>query len=114
MEAGRQIPFPFERVYFLHGIGPGQRRAGHAHRSLQQVLIAASGSFDVTCDDGRTRSRLRLDRPEDGLFLPSKVWIDLAGFSPGAVCLVVCSAPYDPGDYVTDYQEYISQVAASP
>lgn len=114
MEAGRHIPFPIERVYFLHSIGRGQQRAGHAHRSLQQVLVALNGSFDITCDDGRTKSRVRLDTPEDGLFLPPKVWINLSDFSPGAVCLVVCSGPHDPAEYVTDYHEFVARFAAAP
>ena len=112
MEAQAHIPFPIERIYLLHGVPVGQRRAGHAHRALKQVLIAAAGGFDITCDDGRSRRRYRLDRPDGGLLIPSMVWIDLELFDPGAVCLVMASARHDPADYIRDYEAFVVEATS--
>jgi len=112
LEAGKSVPFPIERVYYLHGVPYGASRGGHAHRVLHQLLVALSGSFVVTVDDGHARRRHRLDRPERGLYLPPGLWREIEEFSPGAVCLTLASHPYDPSEYERDYDAFLASVRA--
>jgi dTDP-4-dehydrorhamnose 3,5-epimerase-like enzyme len=108
VEAERDIPFPIERVYHLHGVPAGGRRGGHAHRRLQQILIAVAGAFDVLLDDGVARRRVRLDDPRAGLHIPPGVWRELDSFTDGAVCVVLASMAYDDADYERDYGEFLT------
>lgn len=103
---GQHIPFSIKRVYYLYDIPAGAERGGHAHRALQQVIIAASGSFEVVLDDGLSRQSIFLNNPAQGLVMPTMIWRELQGFSSGAVCLVLASENYDEGDYYRDYEEY--------
>jgi dTDP-4-dehydrorhamnose 3,5-epimerase-like enzyme len=106
VEAGVQVDFDVRRVYWLYDVPEGASRAGHAHRELEQLLVAASGHFDVTVDDGRERRRITLDRSNRGLVVPRLVWREIDDFSSGAVCLVLASLPYDEADYFRDYDEF--------
>jgi hypothetical protein len=100
------IPFDIQRVYWVFGVPSDAERAHHAHRVEHELLLAASGAFTVHCDDGHVRSSHRLDTPEVGLLLPEMVWHHLDEFSDGALCLVLASGPYDPDEYVSDYDEF--------
>ena len=102
----RQIPFPIKRVYYLYDVPGGAVRGGHAHKDLQQVIIALSGSFDVVLDDGKQRHKMSLNRSYHGLYLPNMVWRELENFSSGAVCLVLASEIYLESDYIRDIREF--------
>jgi dTDP-4-dehydrorhamnose 3,5-epimerase-like enzyme len=106
IESGDTIPFGIERVYYLYDVPGGEFRGGHAHKALQQLFIAASGSFDVVVDDGANRERFRLNRSYYGLYVPSMIWRELDDFSSGSVCLVLASTHYDADDYYYDYDEF--------
>ena len=106
----RIIPFDVERVYYLYDIPGGESRGAHAHKELQQLIIAASGSFDITLDDGVTKRTFQLSKPYVGLYLPSGLWRELNNFSSGAICLVLASHKYNEDDYIGDYDEFISYV----
>ncbi|GGO20017.1 sugar 3,4-ketoisomerase [Deinococcus humi] len=106
IEGGQHIPFDIQRVYYLYDVPAGEMRGGHAHKELQQLVIAASGSFDVILDDGYKQQRYTLNRPNIGLFIPRLVWRELENFSSGSVCLVMASLRYDEGDYYRDYQDF--------
>jgi WxcM-like, C-terminal. len=97
------IPFDTERVYYLYDIPGGEERGGHAHKDLYQLIIAASGSFDVVLDDGATKRTVRLDRPYQGLYIKPGIWRELINFSSGSSCLVLASAKYSEEDYIRDY-----------
>ena len=112
VENGRHIPFDIRRVYYLYDIPGGAERGGHAHRRLQQLLIAIAGSFDVVVDDGRKPQRYHLNRSYFGLYLPPMTWRELDNFSSGSVCLVLASDPYDEADYYRDYQTYLNALGA--
>jgi hypothetical protein len=112
IEAGAQVPFSFDRVYYLYDVPGGESRGGHAHRQLEQLVIAASGSFDVIVDDGTHRERFFLNRSYYGLYIPRMVWRELDDFSSGSVCLVVASDLYDEADYYRDYDEFASAADA--
>jgi dTDP-4-dehydrorhamnose 3,5-epimerase-like enzyme len=114
VEEGRSVPFAIKRVYYLHGVPPGQGRGAHAHLELEQLFIAVAGSFEITVDDGRERRTTALDSPARGLYVPSMLWRDLDRFSAGAVCLVLASALYTEEDYIREYDRFLAVVRGQP
>jgi dTDP-4-dehydrorhamnose 3,5-epimerase-like enzyme len=106
VEGQVHVPFDIARVYWLYDVPGGAERGGHAHRDLQQVVIAMSGSFDIVLDDGRITQRFHLNRSYAGLYIPSMVWREIDNFSSGSVCMVLASEPYDEGDYIRDRADF--------
>lgn len=106
VEAGRDVPFEIKRVYYLYDIPGGTARAGHAHKNLVQLMVAMSGAFDVTLDDGVEKRRFHLNRSYFGLLIPSMIWRDLDNFSSGAVCLNLTSDYFDENDYIRSYEDF--------
>ena len=101
------LPFDVKRVYYLYDVPGGDNRGSHAHRDLSQLIIAASGSFRVTLDDGKCTRSFFLNRPYHGLYVKPGMWRDLEDFSSGAVCMVLASEVYQAEDYIRDYDEFI-------
>ena len=106
IENDRHIPFDIKRVYYLYDVPGGALRAGHAHKTLHQFLIAMSGSFDVTLDDGRQKINFHLNRSYYGLYIPPMVWREIDNFSSGSVCLALASDFFDESDYYRDYSDF--------
>lgn len=106
------LPFVIKRVYYLYDVPSSSTRGGHAHKQLQQFLIALSGSFDVVLDNGIQRRIITLNRPDRGLLIPNGVWRELENFSSGAVCLSLVSAEYNEHDYIREYDEYLRFVGS--
>ena len=107
VENRKDIPFDVKRTYYLYDVPGGESRGGHAHKELSQLIIAASGSFTVTLDDGRVKRSFTLNRPYQGLYVVPGIWRTLDDFSSGAVCLVLASHGYDAADYIREYEEFI-------
>ena len=107
LESDRHIPFEFKRVFYLYDVPGGAVRAGHALKTCHQFLIAASGSFDVVVDNGRSKERFHLNRSYYGLYVPSLVWRELENFSSGSVCLVLASECYEEDGYYRDYDRFL-------
>ena len=101
------VPFNIERVYWTYDVPSGESRGGHAHRECEEVIIAVSGSFDVTLDFGDHRRTYHLNHPYQGLYVGTGIWRTLEDFSSGAVCLVLASHLFDEEDYIRDYDEYL-------
>src|SRR3989339_1437538 len=110
LESNRHLPFSFERVYYLYDVPGGEARGGHAHKDLEQFIIAVSGSFDVTLDDGFNKKKYHLNRSYYGLYITKMIWRELDNFSSGSFCLVFTSAYYDQNDYICNYDEYLEAV----
>ena len=108
VEGGRHVPFDIARVYYLYDVPVGTERGGHAHKELQQLIVAMSGSFDVVLDDGRNKKRIHLNRPDSGLYVCPMIWRELDNFSSDSVCMVLASNLYDEDDYYRDYGEYVA------
>lgn len=108
VENAHTIPFNVKRVYYLYDVPGGESRGGHAHKDLNQLIIAASGSFDVMLDDGNVKRTFTLNRAYQGLLVVPGIWRELNNFSSGSVCLVLASMKYDEYDYIRDYQEYLN------
>ncbi len=107
VENGSTLPFDVKRVYYLYDVPGGESRGAHAHRNLEQLIVAASGSFTVTLDDGKNKRSFFLNRPYQGLYVKPGLWRDLGDFSSGAVTMVLASEVYDAADYIRDYDEFI-------
>ena len=112
IEGGNHLPFDIARVYYLYNVPVDSERGGHAHKDLEQVIFALSGSFRMKIDDGETKSEYWLRDPRKGLFISSMVWREMDSFSQGAVCMVLASNPYDEADYHRDYAEFLRAVGA--
>lgn len=110
IEGGRHLSFDIRRVYYLYDVPGGASRGGHAHKELQQFIIAMSGSFDIVLDDGRRKQRFHLNRSYYGLYVCPMIWRELDNFSSGSVCMVAASTFYDEDDYYRDYGEFLAAV----
>lgn len=108
IEGGQHIPFTVRRVYWVYDVPGGGTRDGHAYRTLEEFIIAASGSFDIAVDDGVESQVTQLNRPYFGLYVPPMVWRRLDNFSGGSIALVLASQPYLEEDYLRDYEEFVS------
>jgi dTDP-4-dehydrorhamnose 3,5-epimerase-like enzyme len=103
IEGSTHVPFTMHRVYWIYDVPGGEVRGGHAYRELQEVLVAMSGSFDVTVRDGFRSKTVTLNRSYNGLYIPRMMWRQVGNFSTNAVCLVLASAAYDESDYIRHY-----------
>lgn len=106
VENGATIPFDIKRIYYLYDVPGGESRGGHAHKELYQLIVAVSGSFTVTLDDGRVKRTFILNRPYQALYVVPGIWRTLDDFSSGAVCMVLASEKYDPEDYIRIYSVF--------
>lgn len=106
-EGNRNIPFDIARAYWVYDVPGGESRGGHAHKHCREFIIAVSGSFQVTLDNGRERTTYHLNHPYQGLLVETGVWRTLDDFSSGAVCLVLASDPFEEEDYIRDYGDYL-------
>ena len=107
VENHKDIPFEVKRVYYLYDVPGGESRGSHAHKELSQLIIAVSGSFTVTLDDGNVKRSFILNHPYQGLYVVPGIWRDLEDFSSGAVCMVLASHWYDKEDYIRNYNDFI-------
>lgn len=107
IEGFHHIPFDIRRVYYLYDVPGGSERGSHAHKNLQQFIVAMSGSFDVELDDGETKKRFHLNRSHYGLYVCPMMWRKLDNFSSGAVCMVLASDVYSEHDYFRDYDAFL-------
>ncbi len=106
IQNGGHQPFDVKRVYYLYDVPGGSERGGHGHKNLFQLVIAASGSFDVIIDDGQNKKIVQLNRPYYGLLIVPGIWREIINFSSGAICLVLASEKYDERDYIRDYSDF--------
>jgi len=108
LENSKDIPFDVKRIFYLYDIPGGENRGGHAHKECHQMLVAASGAFDVKVSDGKNEKIYRLDRPYYGLHVPPGVWAEELNFSSGSICLVLTSHEFDESDYWRKYSDYLA------
>ena len=108
LEGNNHIPFKIKRTYWIYDVPGGEKRGGHAYKELYELIIAISGSFDVTIDTGIEIKKFTLNRSYKGVYIPKMVWRSLNNFSTNALCLILASEEYKEDDYIRDYDEFIS------
>lgn len=107
VESNSSIPFAIKRVYYLYDVPSEEERGGHGHKELYQLIIASSGSFTITIDDGKTKLSFYLNNPNMGLLVVPGIWREINNFSSGSVCLVLASMAYSEDDYIRLYADFI-------
>lgn len=107
VENTNSIPFDIARVYYIYDVPGGSDRGGHAHKELEQYVIAVSGAFDILLDDGENKKTVRLDRPFLALHIKKGIWRETRNFTSGAICMVIASHKYDFEDYIHDYDHFL-------
>jgi len=110
VEENEHIPFKINRTYWIYDVPGGEIRGGHAYKENQEFIIALSGSFSVIIDDGIVRKTISLNRSYYGLYIPKGIWRQMENFSTNSLALVLASIPYDPSDYIYDYEVFKDQV----
>ncbi|MDQ3280743.1 MAG: FdtA/QdtA family cupin domain-containing protein [Acidobacteriota bacterium] len=113
VEGGRHVPFPIERAYAIYNVPGGERRGGHAYRTLEEVVVSLSGSFDVVLSDSVDTLRISLNRPYTALFIPRLIWRHMENFSTNAVAFVLASQHYDESEYIRDYELFRGEAEAA-
>lgn len=108
LEGEKDVPFSIERIYYLYDVPANEERGGHAHKALYQLIVAASGSFTITLNDGNVKRSFMLNHPSHGLLVIPGIWRELSDFSSGSVCLVLASALYDADDYIRDFDSFLT------
>ena len=114
VESGLSFPFEIKRVYYIYDVPGGSDRGGHAHKELEQFIIATSGAFEVALDDGKNRKTIRLDRPNFALHIRKGIWRETKNFTSGSICMVLASEVYAESDYIYDYKEYLKYKNEDP
>lgn len=110
VEGMKQVPFDIKRTYWVYDVPGGEHRGGHAHKQCHEFIIALSGSFIVTLDNGKKKNSFLLNHPYQGLLVETGMWRTLDDFSSGAVCMVLASEPFDENDYIRDYDDYLEYI----
>lgn len=110
IEGNKDVPFNIKRIYYLYDIPGGEERGGHAHKELFQLIVAASGAFDVVLDDGQNKKIVTLNRPDFGLIVVPGIWRELINFSSGAICLVLSSEIFSEADYIRVYDVFNQRI----
>lgn len=108
IEGNLNVPFDIKRVYYLYDVPGGAERGGHGHKALHQLIVAASGCFDVLLDDGKNKKIVELNRPYYGLYIVPGIWRELINFSSGAISLVLASHLYDENDYIRNFDDFLN------
>ena len=107
VESDNHIPFDIKRVYYVYDVPGGAERGGHAHKELHQLIIAMSGSFDITLDDGKNKKKFHLSRSYYGLYVCPMIWREMDNFSSNSVLMVLASNKYSEEDYYRDYDDFM-------
>ncbi len=110
VEQLRHVPFEIRRAYWTYDVPGGESRGGHAHKECLEFIVAVSGSFSVTLDNGREKEVHHLNHPYQGLLVETGIWRTLEDFSSGSVCLVLASHEYEEDDYIREYDEFIETI----
>ncbi|MBU0580467.1 MAG: FdtA/QdtA family cupin domain-containing protein [Candidatus Margulisbacteria bacterium] len=109
-EETKAIPFSIKRIYYLYDVPTGASRGGHAHKEMESVILALSGSFDIIVDDGKKKGKFFLNRPHYGLYVPPFTWREIVNFSSNSIALAIVSTPYDEADYIREYKSFKNEV----
>lgn len=107
VEQNNHIPFEIKRTYWIYDVPGGECRGGHAYRVTDEFIVAISGSFDVTVDDGKEKKTFTLNRSYYGLYIPKGLWRTMENFSTNSLALEFANTEYDRRDYVENFDEFL-------
>ena len=107
IEQAKHIPFTIKRTYLIYDVPGGQVRGGHAYKTLDEFVVALSGSFDVVLEEGKKRKVFTLNRSYYGLYVPRMIWRSMENFSTNALAIILASGPYDENDYIREKRKYL-------
>jgi dTDP-4-dehydrorhamnose 3,5-epimerase-like enzyme len=110
VESNQHIPFDIKRIFYLYDVPEIKSRGAHAHKKLEQFIISLNGNFEVELNDGREKKRILLDKPWQGLYIPSMIWASVENFTRDSICLVLASDLYDEADYYRNYDDFLQVV----
>lgn len=110
LEGNKNIPFDIKRVYYIFDTLPDQVRGKHAHKDLEQIIVAMDGSCEFVLDDGKERKSIWLNRPDIGLYIGNNIWREMQNFSYGCKLMVLASKHYDEKEYIRNYDEFLKVV----
>lgn len=105
-ENNKQVPFSIARTYWIYDVPGGETRGGHAYHTLQEMIVALSGSLDVLLNDGKEERIFTLNRSYYGLYVPRMIWRQMQNFSTNSLALIVADQPYNELDYIRDFNEF--------
>lgn len=105
-ENNNQIPFSIARAYWIYDVPGGEHRGGHAYKSLQEVIVALSGSFDIVLNDGASQKIFTLNRSYYGLYVPKMIWRQMENFSTNSLALIIADQGYSSEEYIRDFEEF--------
>lgn len=108
LEGGKNIPFEIKRVYYIYDTLPEQDRGMHAHKELEQVIVAMDGACTFVLDDGKNREEVVLNRPDIGLYIGKNMWREMKNFSYGCKLMVLASMNYNENEYIRDYNKFLN------
>ncbi len=110
LESNKNIPFELKRVYYIFDTLPNQERGKHAHKNMEQIIVAMDGSCEFVLDDGINRETVWLNRPDVGLYIGKNMWREMRNFSYGCKLMVLASDYYDESEYIRTYEDFLKEV----
>lgn len=110
LEGNKNVPFDIKRIYYIFDTLPDEERGKHAHKNLEQIIIAIDGACQMVLDDGKTQEKIWLNTPEKGLYIGKNMWREMRHFSYGCKLMVLASEHYNPEEYIRDYDEFLKEV----
>lgn len=108
VEQMNHVPFEIKRTYWIYDVPGGESRGGHAFKANQEFIVALSGAFEVSVDDGINKKFFSLNRSYYGLYVPAGLWREMENFSTNSLALEFGSFHYDAADYVRDYDVFLN------
>lgn len=110
LESNKNVPFEIKRVYWIYDTAPDQDRGMHAHKYMEQIIVAIDGACQFVLDDGKTKETVWLNRPDVGLYIGNNIWREMKNFSYGCKLMVLASGYYDEKEYIRNYDEFLAEV----
>lgn len=104
-EGGIKVPFQMQRLFIVISQEKSQR-GFHAHRECSQLLIALNGECLVTCDDGKERKEILLNKSSEGLLIPPTIWAE-QDYTANTTLLILTDKSYDENDYLRNYNDFL-------
>lgn len=111
MESLNEVPFEIKRLFYIFNVPEMVKRADHANKNTDFVLINISGSSKIEVDNGKEKIVFELTSTNVGLFIPHMTWMKTYDFTSDSVLLVIASREYEKNQYYENYEEFCEEAA---